>query len=378
MYASMPEKDDIINRLVQNSAEIITDEEFRQRLESGKPLTHYIGFEISGYVHLGTGIMSALVMKDLADLGVKCTVWLADWHTLINDKLDGRLETAQTIGRGYFTEALKASYMAVGGNPDDLEFRLASEWYNKDWSSYWQTVIQVSKHTTLSRMMRSVDILGRESGPEMDHAKTMYPSMQVADIFYQSLDIVHAGMDQRKAHVIMRDVGNKVRPIEQKPIAIHHPLLIGLQKPHRWPIPSGISEKEVILEMKMSKSDPKSAIWVHDSPEELEAKIMKAFCPEREVQYNPVLNWTKHVLFWNRAQPFRIDRKPEHGGTVEFETYTNLETVYAEGRVHPMDLKSTIAREFIDLLAPVRAHFARPSIAAAKAKLDRVLTAARL
>ena len=92
----MPDQEKIINRLVQNCAEIITEDEFTERINSGDELTHYIGFEISGYVHLGTGLMSALVMKDLTDLGVKCTVWLADWHTWINDKLDGTKETAVT------------------------------------------------------------------------------------------------------------------------------------------------------------------------------------------------------------------------------------------------------------------------------------------
>ncbi len=94
----MPKKDEIIKRLIANCAEIITEEEFKERLNSNKKLTHYIGFEISGYVHIGQGIMSALVMKDLTDLGAHCTIWLADWHTAINEKLDDTKETAARIG----------------------------------------------------------------------------------------------------------------------------------------------------------------------------------------------------------------------------------------------------------------------------------------
>lgn len=372
-YGSFMDRQAIIDRLLKKSAEVITPKEMTERLGSGEPLTHYIGFEISGYVHLGTGLMSALVMKDLVDLGVKCTVWLADWHTLINDKLDGTLETARIIGKGYFTEAFKASYAAVGGNPDDIEFRLASEWYDKDWSAYWLKVIRVAGHTTTSRMLRSVDIMGREAGTEMDHAKTIYPAMQVADIFYQKLDIVHSGMDQRKAHVIMRDVADKIG--EKKAIAIHHPLLIGLQKPMTWPIPEGVQERDIIMQMKMSKSKGSSAVWVHDSPEEIEAKIKQAFCPEREVRYNPILNWAGHVLFWNRQQPFRIARKAEHGGDTEFDTYESLEAAYAAGDVHPMDLKTAVAKELIELLQPVRDHFAQPEVAAKKEELDKVLAA---
>lgn len=376
------DKQAIIDRLIKNSAEVITEDELRERLESGVQLTHYIGFEISGYVHLGTGLMSALVMKDLTDLGVKCTVWLADWHTFINKKLDAKFETAQKIGRRYFAEALKASFKAVGGDPDKLDIRLASEEYykiddRKDFAwipyHYWETVIRVSQNASTARIMRSLDIMGRQKGGEVDYARTMYPSMQVADVFFLEVDIAHAGMDQRKAHVVMRDVAKKVYADKSKPIALHHPLLIGLQQPPQWPIPSDKDEKDVILDMKMSKSDPASALWVHDDEKTIEEKIKKAFCPEKEVKYNPILNWVGHIFFWNRMQPFRIERKPEHGGDVEFKTYEELESAYAAGDVHPMDLKAAVAKELTELLAPVREHFAKPEIAAMKQELDDVL-----
>lgn len=353
----MGNKEAIINRLIKNSAEIITEDEFKERLtRSVEPLTHYIGFEISGYVHIGQGIMSALVMKDLTDLGVKCTIWLADWHTAINDKLDGTKETAGKIGKGYFTEAIKASFMAIGGNPDDLEFRLASEWYDKDAMKYWETVIAVLNNTTQSRLMRSISIMGREEGGEVEGAKLVYPAMQAADIIYQNIDIAHAAMDQRKAHVIMRDVFNKIIPDKPKPIALHHALIDGLRG-----------------NKKMSKSDPTSAVFIHDSEDDINHKITKAFCPEKETEKNPILNWTKHILFWNRTQPFVIEREEKHGGNVEFQTYEELEKAYAAGDVHPMDLKAAVAKEIIDLLKPARDHFAQPEVAAKKADLDKII-----
>src|SRR5689334_12285400 len=134
----MPNNDEIIKRLVANTAEIITEEEFKERITSGDQLTHYIGFEISGYVHIGQGMMSALVMKDLTDLGVHCTVWLADWHTWLNNKLDGTKETAANIGTGYFAEAIRACFLAVGGDPTKLEFRLASSFYDRNAMQYWE------------------------------------------------------------------------------------------------------------------------------------------------------------------------------------------------------------------------------------------------
>ena len=361
MLNHMADKEAIINRLVKNLAEIITEDEFRQRLSAswrtGDPLTHYIGFEISGYVHIGQGIMSALVMKDLTDLGVKCTVWLADWHTWINDKLDGTKETAARIGQGYFTEAMKACLLAVGGDPAKIEFRLASQWYAKDSLRYMELEKKVEKATTLARMQRSISIMGKEEGSAVDFASLTYPAMQVTDILYQDIHIVHAAMDQRKAHVIMRDVADKVMPGRPKPVAIHHPLV------------DGLSGKK-----KMSKSDPDSAVFIHDAKSEIERKIKKAFAPEKETDKNAIINWSKHLLFWDRGEkPFRIEREEKHGGAVEFTTYEELEAAYAAGDVHPMDLKNAVAQELIDLLKPVREHFAQPKIAAMKQELDEML-----
>ena len=120
-------------------------------------------------------------------------------------------------------------------------------------------------------------------------------------------------------------------------------------------IPDHTEQKDIIMKMKMSKSDPNSAIWIHDTPEDIEKKINQAFCPEREIHFNPILNWIGHLLFWNREnQPFHIERKKEHGGDIEFTTYQDLEKAYAEGDVHPMDLKTAATKELTQLLEPAR------------------------
>ena len=357
MYTNlMEERNIIINRLINNCAETITEDEFRNRLQSGEGLQHYIGFEISGYVHIGQGIMSALVIKDLQALGVNCTIWLADWHTWINEKLDGTKETAQRIGKGYFTEAMKAALVCVGADPDQVNFKLASDAYREDSERYWETVMAVLNNTTQSRLLRSISILGREAGGEIEGAKLVYPAMQAADIFYLGVDIAHAAMDQRKAHVIMRDVSEKVAPQKPKPIALHHGLIDGLTG-----------------DAKMSKSKPDSAVFIHDEPDEIRRKIKKAFCEEKNIEKNPILNWAKNILFWNRVHPFVIERKPEHGGNLEFSTFAQLEQAFVAGELHPIDLKSAVADELVALLEPARAHFAQPEIAAKKSDLDKVL-----
>lgn len=355
----MTEKQEIIKRLQKNLAEIITPEEFEAlitRVESGENVTHYIGFEISGYVHIGQGIMSALVIKDLQALGVHCTIWLADWHTAINHKLDGSKETAAKIGKGYFTEALKACLMAVGADVDAVEFRLASEWYANDAMGYWNTVMSVAQNSTLARIQRSISIMGKDEGEDVEMATLLYPVMQVADIFYQDIAIAHASMDQRKAHVVMRDTASKVMPGKPKPVAIHHALIDSLTG-----------------DTKMSKSKPDSAVFIDDSAEVITAKIKKAFCEEKNIDKNPILSWTKNLLFWNRTTPFTIEREEKFGGNVSFNSYEELEAAFANGDVHPMDLKAAVAKEIIALLNPAREHFAKPEIAEMKKELEDVI-----
>jgi tyrosyl-tRNA synthetase len=218
---------------------------------------------------------------------------LADWHTWINKKLDGSLETATRLAREYFEEAIKAGYLCIGGNPKDLKFILGSELYDQ---TYWPKVIRVSKATTISRMMRSTDITGRLAGESSDAAILIYPALQAADIFQMGVNIAHAGTDQRNVHVVARDSAKNMN--QPKPIAIHHHLIQGLLKPDIWPLPKE-NRDAAVTAMKMSKSKPDSAVFITDTPSEIKRKVSNAFAPEGEVEYNPVLDWTKHLIFHN-------------------------------------------------------------------------------
>jgi len=123
-------------------------------LDSGMKIKHYIGFEISGKIHLGTGLMCMSKVKDFMDAGINCSIFLADWHSWINDKLGGDREVIKKVAGGYFKEGLRASLKCLGGNPEKLKFVLGSDLYHNN-DDYWATMVDVSKHTSLSRMKRS-------------------------------------------------------------------------------------------------------------------------------------------------------------------------------------------------------------------------------
>jgi len=348
----------------RNTEEIIGEKELKDLLKRNDKLRHYIGFEISGKIHLGTGLMSMLKVRDFVKAGVDCRIFLADWHSWINDKLGGNPEIIKKVAVGYFKEGMRASMKCVGGNSKKLKFVLGSDLYHKN-DLYWATVIDVSKFTTLSRVMRSITILGREEGKTVDFAKLIYPSMQVADIFIQKLNLVHAGIDQRKAHVIARDVAMKLSfsPLlkkggkQTKPIAVHHHLILGLGKPPVWPVPKN-KMRNLLSSLKMSKSKPSTAIFIHDSPEEIRKKITNAFCPKEEIVFNPVIDWTEKLIFPIK-QKLEIKRKKEFGGNKLYISLETLKRDFSKGDLHPLDLKDAVVESLIEILKPARKHFSK-------------------
>jgi len=365
--------------IARNLEEVLTREDLDRLVASGTPLRHYIGFEISGKIHLGTGLVCMGKVKDFVDAGVNCTIFLADWHSWINDKLGGDRETIRRIALGYFAEGLKASFRCVGGDPAKLNFVLGTDLYHNN-DQYWATLIDVAKNTTLARMQRSITILGRKEGESVDFAKMLYPGMQVADIFMMGVNIAHAGMDQRKAHVIARDVASKMKVtplldangVRIKPVCVHHPLLLGLKKPAMWPPPEG-DLSDFWASMKMSKSDKNSALFVHDTPDEIRAKVRKAFCPPDSAQFNPMLDWARKLIF-ARDGEFRIARTADHGGDLHFTSPEETDQAYLDGALHPADLKNGIAEWLVETLEPARKAFESPEQRALLDELDDLIT----
>jgi tyrosyl-tRNA synthetase len=363
----------------RNVEEILTAADLEKLLATGEPIQHYIGFEISGKIHIGSGLMVMSKVRDFMDAGIDCSIFLADWHTWINGKLGGDRESIERVAVRYFKEGMKASLKCFGRDPDRLKFVLGTELYHGN-DGFWATVIDVSKNTSLARMQRSITILGRKEGESVDFAKLIYPAMQVADIFTMNVKLAQAGLDQRKAHVIARDTALKIRtnPLRNaageqiKPIAIHHHLLLGLRRPAIWPPPAE-NLQDFWASMKMSKSDPSSAIFIHDSEDVIRAKIRKAFCPPGEVDFNPVLDWTKYLIFNEPGVVMTIDRTAENGGPVQFGSFAELADSYRSGALHPMDLKAGVSEALIRLLAPAREHFAQPAQRAMLEELDELM-----
>jgi tyrosyl-tRNA synthetase len=333
--------------------EIITEEELRELLETKEHPVAYDGFEPSGLAHLPFGVFRPMLIEDLLKAGVKFKLYLADYFAWINNKLGGDLEKIRLAGE-YFIEVWKAA----GLDTTKVEFVWASDLAST--KEYWKKVIQVGKNTTVNRANRALSIMGRKAGEMKEVAQYFYPCMQVADIFELQADICQLGLDQRRANILAREIGPKIGL--WKPVVVSHHMLMGLEGMKQ---PEGYDENkeiDIAISSKMSKSKPKTCIFVHDTKEEILKKIRNAYCPEKVIDNNPILDYSKYMIF-RKFGSMKVERPLKYGGPMEFHSYEELEKAFRQGELHPLDLKTAVAGYVDEMVKPIREHFEKDKMA---------------
>lgn len=313
--------DEKIELIKQGTLEIVDVDELKDVLEKEQPVA-YTGYEPSGKVHLGHAV-TIEKLKTLQKLGFKIKILLADYHAFLNRK--GTLEEiAETAN--YNMECFKAL-----GLDDTTEFILGSS-FELD-SDYADKVYQLAVQTTLKRAKRSMDQVSRhDENPKV--ASVIYPIMQTVDMAALGVDVALGGMEQRKIQMLARENLDKIN--ETVPVCIHTPLLHGLDG-----------------DDKMSSSKG-NFIAVDDSVEEITKKINKSYCPQGEIEGNPMIEIAETFVYPN--QDTLLIRRPEKfGGDIEL-TKEELLDKFGSGDLHPMDLKNGIKDFLIEYLAPVREY----------------------
>ena len=326
--------------------EVITPEDLRSLLANEDHPIAYNGWEPSGLVHLGTGLVCAYKMKDFIEAGIRYKAYLSTWHAWLNNKLGGDLKLIRKAA-----DLFKHSWIALGVPEDKVEFIYSDKLY--DDLNYWEKTVTVAKNLSIARVTRTLEIAGRQESEAKHVSDYLYTPMQVADIFHMEVKICQLGIDQRKANVVARELGERLGC--WKPVCVHHSYLQGLAKPPVWPIPKE-KEREILSMTKMSKSKPETCIFIYDSPEAIKQKISHAFCPEKIVEYNPILEICKFIIF-KECKAFTIERPAKFGGSITFNSLSELQKTYADGELHPQDLKSAVSAELARILEPVRRYF---------------------
>lgn len=308
---------DLIKR---NAEEIITEEGLRELLKKKKNPVVYCGYEPNGPLHLGH-LVTIIKLMDLEKAGFKVKILLADTHALLNRKGEEKQIKKEV-------ELWKKILLAIGIK---AEIVLGSKFqFNKE---YQFDVMKLAQHSTINRGLRSMQEIARDI-ENATISQLWYPLMQVVDIKYLRADVALGGMEQRKVHMIGKDLHNV---LDYEFIAIHTPLITSLKGPGQ----------------KMSKSISGSYVTVIDSHEEIKKTIEGGYCPEKDIKDNPMLQIMKLIIF-PKFEKIIIKRNAKFGGDLKINNYEELEMAYGEGKVHPADLKNAAIEYLEMIIAPIR------------------------
>lgn len=309
--------DDRHELITRNAEEVVTEQEVRELAADPNGGRAYVGYEPSGVLHIGH-MLTANKLIDLQDAGMEVVVLLADVHAYLNEK--GSFDEIQETA-----ERMREQFVAFGLDEEKTEFVLGSEFQLDD--EYTLDVHSLAVRVTLNRARRSMSEVAREEeNPKV--GQMWYPLMQAIDIARLDVDLAVGGIDQRKIHMLARDHLPDIG--YDAPTALHTPILTSLE---------GGGDK-----MSSSEGDP---IAMDDSREEIEDKVLGAYCPPH-TDGNPVAEIYRYHVF-PRFDRVVVDRPEKYGGDLEYATYDELAQDLDTGELHPQDAKETLV-EYVDRL----------------------------
>ncbi|CAJ1373071.1 unnamed protein product [Effrenium voratum] len=324
-----------------------TEPELKELIARKKQFVLYDGFEPSGRMHIAQGLFKAVNVNKCTEAGGIFKFYVADWFALMNDKMGGDMKKIKDTGM-YFVHVWKSCGMKM----ENVRFIWTSDFIYENATEYWTKMLDISRVTSLVRVKRCCTIMGRDEG-NLTAAQILYPLMQCTDIFLLRADICQLGLDQRKVNMQAREYCSSVG-IKNKPIILSHHMMMGLK--------AG--------QAKMSKSDPDSAVFMEDSPEDVRRKITNAACPrekekktakqseqqgdtEEWILNNPVIDYIRYLVLENS--------KGRHQITVDGITYDeadSLERDFIDGKLSEQGLKESCIQRLNEIMAGCRRHFA--------------------
>lgn len=341
--------DERLELITGAAQEVVGIDHLEARIAEGGTIRAYVGFEPSGKAHIGWKVL-ATNLRRMLDADVNVLVFMADWHAWVNDKFGGDMDKIQTTAK-YMEEVFRAllDHPEEGEGPGQLRFVYAAE--VMDSGDYWARVLRCSKNMSLSRVRRTFSIMGRdEDSSDGDLSKFFYPAMQAADIFEMNIDIAIGGMDQRKAHMYMRDVADHWN--WTKATCVHTPIISGLK---------AAGARMDSFDHKMSKSDPGGAILLHDDAKRIRKKLRKAYL-DVDKDDSPIYELLQHIILPEQGS-ITVNPNPEYGEPSSYSTLDDFIAAVKDGSVHPLDAKFAVADAISAGLESLRTHFeANPAL----------------
>ena len=326
---------DAHERITRNTAEVVTEAEIETLADDPDGRRAYVGYEPSGVLHIGH-MLTANKLIDLQEVGFEVTVLLADVHAYLNDK--GSF--AEIRGTA---ERMRDQFIAYGLDESNTQFVLGSDFQLDE--DYTLDLHALELETTLARAERAMAEI--KSGDSVKVSQAVYPLMQALDIPYLGVDLAVGGMEQRKVHMLARDVLPSID--REPPTSLHTPLIADLD--------TGEGKMSSSTGVTISMEDTRAAI---------EEKVNGAYCPptadpdptaDGVARENPVLQIFEYHVF-PRFETVVVERPEEYGGDLAYDAYDPLEADLEYGTLHPADAKEALAEYLDRLVEPGREQLA--------------------
>jgi len=323
-----------LNLITRNTEEILTLEELKKLLKVKKEPVVYLGYAPTGRPHIGY-MIPAMKIKDFVNAGLKVKILLADIHALL-DNLKTPIELMKKRAE-FYKKILTELYKVLGINIKKIDFIKGSDFQLS--KKYIMDLYKLSALTTCDRAKHAAsEVIKFGDAPRL--SGFLYPLLQTLDEDYLKADIQYGGVDQRKILGFARESHPKLN--QNKRIAIMTPLLPGLDG------------------KKMSASEINYKIDLLDDEKTIIDKINKAYCLEGDLTNNGIMMFMKYVIMSlkeDMGKSFLVERLEKFGGNVEYKNYNDLENDFIAKKLHPQDLKNALAKNLIDILAPIRKAF---------------------
>jgi tyrosyl-tRNA synthetase len=251
----MNSADEQLKLLEQGVETLVTRDELKKKLETGRPLRVKLGCDPTAPdLHLGHSVVLKK-LRQFQDLGHKAVLIIGDYTALIGDPT-GQNKTrpmlsAADIERNaqtYFEQAGKILDTA----PEKLEIRRNSEWLAK---MTFADVLRLASQMSVARMLERDTFEQRyEADVTIGIHEFLYPLMQGHDSVMIRADVELGGTDQTFNNLVGRDLQRDAGQEPQSVVIL--PILVGTD---------GVE--------KMSKSKG-NYIGLNDAPKDMFGKTM--------------------------------------------------------------------------------------------------------
>ena len=244
----------LLNKIMKRGvSDIIVEDEFRQRMEEGKPLRLKMGFDPSAPdIHVGHAV-GLRKLRQLQDLGHKVVIIVGDWTAQIGDP-SGKPQTRPMLTHAEVLENAE-TYLAQFFKIVDrsrAEVRWQSDWFGP---FSLADVLKLTSRFTVAQFLQRDDFAARFAANQpIAITELLYPLLQAYDSVEIESDVEFGGTDQMFNLLVGRDLQSQVGQRPQQCFLV--PLLPGTDG-----------------ELKMSKSLG-NYIGVDEPPNEIFGKTM--------------------------------------------------------------------------------------------------------